>query len=211
MILTLLFITNTAFVLIAISAIIYALVGSSKNKKGTNKISPKIKKFVILGAIILCIGLGFANNKLTSIKQLAIDKGATNTDLKTMNITKLYDNTTIAPKETTLPNDLTNTLIVVYTFGDERYTKINEDLKSSINVAKIDKIYWVSSSSKQGKTLLKKYPVSAVPSMIYVYKSDLAETYITKPLYNEDIKTNTVSFNAENFNEIMEKRSNFNK
>lgn len=91
---------------------------------------------------------------------------------------EIQNNLQTSPKEDTLPNHLQNSLIIYYKFGCEDceaiYTDLNTLLKGKSNV------YWISTRSKQGIELRKTYPVSKVPSGIYITDRNAA---IIKPLY----------------------------
>ena len=74
-----------------------------------------------------------------------------------------------SPKESILPDDkseLTNSIILFYRFGCEDCEAIYN--KERIASKQIKDIYWVSTRSKQGKELLKKYPIKEVPAGVYI-------------------------------------------
>lgn len=72
-------------------------------------------------------------------------------------------------EESILPNDeskLTNSIILFYRFGCEDCEAVyNKELIAS---KQVKDIYWVSTRSKQGKELLKKYPIKEVPAGVYI-------------------------------------------
>lgn len=87
-----------------------------------------------------------------------------------------------SPIEDTIPDDLDGSIIIYYRFGCTDCESIYTDLSKSISGK--NNIYWVSTESKQGKELIKTYPVNSVPSGIYIYSNKQnGNSYVQKPLY----------------------------
>lgn len=98
-----------------------------------------------------------------------------------------------SPIEDTIPDDLDGSIIIYYRFGCTDCEAIYTDLSKSISGK--NNIYWVSTESKQGKELIKTYPVNSVPSGIYIYSDKQnGNSYVQKPLY----KTSENAKNHEN-------------
>ena len=88
--------------------------------------------------------------------------------------------------------NLDKTIVIYYKFGCPDCEDIFEDLYDK--TYGLDDIYWVSTQSKQGKKLLKKYPVKDVPTGIYI-RGDTANkslSYTQKKLHTTDSNGNTV-------------------
>lgn len=128
---------------------------------------------------------------MTAVDHIAKTHGSYNTNRSYTELTQSIDST---PVESVLPDKLDGSIIIYYRFGcpdcDAVYSDLSEYLKNKNNV------YWVSTESEQGKTLLKAYPVDVVPSGIYIYRNKTQDlVYIKKILYNKsaDITLNTAS------------------
>lgn len=93
------------------------------------------------------------------------------------------------PIEDTLPDDLTDTLIIYYRFDCEDCHNVYDDLVKE--VARFeektgDKIYWVSTRSDQGKQLRETYSVASVPSFMYIKDPDAPMPYYLEPVYYKE-------------------------
>ena len=89
-----------------------------------------------------------------------------------------------SPIETPLPSDQSPTqcLIIYYRFGCSDCESIYQELAEQLTTSDNQNIYWVSTRSKQGENLRKSYPVSKVPSGVYIKGNGHA---VTLPLYDK--------------------------
>lgn len=70
-----------------------------------------------------------------------------------------------------LPENLEGCIIIYVKYGCIDCDKIHDGITSYLKENKTDNIYFVSTKSEQGKKLLEKYPVSAVPTGVYILKN----------------------------------------
>lgn len=110
----------------------------------------------------------------------ALDHGMYQYTTDTKSIIESIDS---SPVESVLPDDLTNKIILYYRFGCPDCESVYSDLKNGTNGK--TGIYWISTRSKQGKALRKKYPTAEVPSGVYI-KSD--DTCTTLMLYDKSTR-----------------------
>lgn len=101
-----------------------------------------------------------------------------------------------SPKEDILPKNLQNSLVIYYKFGCEDCEAIYKDLNTLLKEK--PNVYWVSTRSKQGIELRKTYPVSKVPSGMYITNRNAA---IIKPLYQT--KENHAILHQENLTILL--------
>lgn len=94
----------------------------------------------------------------------------------------------LSPLESTLPDntdELKGSLIMYFKFGcpdcEAIYQEQTEKLKD------IEKLYWVSTRSAQGKKLLETYPVQEVPAGVYVKQNG---TGVIETIYAKDANKN---------------------
>lgn len=108
----------------------------------------------------------------------------------------------VSPTEDTLPETPNNCLIIFYKYGCEDCEAIYEDLSNALK--QVDRVYWVSSRSKQGQKLLQTYPVKVVPTGVYIYNDSTTADphYVKKVLYTHE-KENTVLY-EDNINRLIE-------
>lgn len=109
---------------------------------------------------------------------------------------ELQDNINHSPTEDILPNNLENTLIIYYKFGCKDCESIYADLQTQLKG--LSNVYWVSTRSKQGTALRDKYPVSKVPSGMYI---TTRKTAVIKPLYQS--KDEQAVLNQKNLTSLL--------
>lgn len=128
--------------------------------------------------LIAAIGLFFA-------WQTAKSHGLYTNDIT---LTQLIDGLRNTPKEDTLPDDIAGSIILYYRFGCPDCEAVYPDLKTVVENHPDNRIYWVSSKSEQGRTLLETYPVEEVPAGIYIRQDNYGGglTYTQKPLFKTD-------------------------
>ena len=82
-----------------------------------------------------------------------------------LSIKEIQDLIKVTPKESKLPSNLNNALIIYYKFGCPDCRAIYNDLTDKL---KDKQVYWISVKSKTGIDLLNKYPTSEVPAGLYI-------------------------------------------
>lgn len=94
-----------------------------------------------------------------------------------------------SPVEDNLPDNITNSIIIYYRFGCKDCEAVYPELSNEI--ADKENIYWISTESKQGKKLLESYPVTSVPTGIYIHSNNTVKSpsYTQKSLYINDKNT----------------------
>lgn len=70
-----------------------------------------------------------------------------------------------SPIEDTLPEDLSNTLVVYYRYDCPDCHAVLQDVKQVLVQYPVS---YICSRSDQGQTLLEQYPVSYVPTIVYI-------------------------------------------
>ena len=161
-------------------SIIICTIQAKKPETNTekNRLAFNVRNYVLLGLFTIII---FLITTLIISYVIASSHGLYTTDL-TLN--QLYTGIQNTPVEDELPNDITGTIIIFYKFGCTDCDAIYEDLSAYID-GKSD-IYWVSSRSEQGKTLLTTYPVESVPTAIYIHVNSDDNAYTKKALHYTD-------------------------
>ena len=147
----------------------------NKLKKDDSIEAPKLREILRARAIILIFISVIAVTSitiqidsfisLTSTIKTAISHGLTS-DIEKMSMADLKDLINNSPKESKLPDDIEGVIIIYYRFDCPDCRAIYNDLASA--VANTDNVYWISSRSETGKSLLDKYPVDEVPTGIYI-------------------------------------------
>lgn len=191
--------------LIGIIIIVIILIDTiRKFRKGIKDTAQKAKKRVIVAlGVITALSL-ISMVVLNASYAIAVKHGAYTRD---MTIATMYDGISHSPVEDTLPTELTpGTIIIYYRFDCPDCRAIYDDLMAAS--ANVDNIYFISSRSPQGQALLEQYPVSEVPSGIYLraYTYNGALEYTKKVLYYQDLNGNIV-FNQSDFNRLVELQS----
>lgn len=149
---------------------------------------------MIAFAIILCIGIwGFAT---ASVATTAIKHGCT--DLMSYKTSTLIQLNKTTPKESDLPpnlNHMEGCLILYYRYGCADCDAVYQDLLDA--TADLPNVYWVSTRSDTGEILRTSYPVTEVPSGVYVSKTGAV---LTKSLITSG---NNPHLNEENLNQLL--------
>lgn len=112
---------------------------------------------------------------------------------------EILDSTELSPREDKLPentDELTNAIILYYKFGCEDCEAVYQ--QESEFFSDIDNVYWISTRSKQGQNLLNTYPVTQVPSGVYITDSTAG---VTLPLYQKT--TESVEFHETNAETLL--------
>lgn len=175
-------------------AFVFVLVSEFLKRKSKHPIKTKI--FMGIECAFFVITIMTAAYGATGINTIleASRHGLTDYNISWSKILKGIEN---SPTEDKLPKDITNKVILYYRFGCEDceaiYKNLNESTKSNPNV------YWVSTRSPQGKTLRDTYPVTEVPTGVYITNR---QTGITKDLTMRTEKG--VILNEQNLNYLLE-------
>lgn len=184
---------------IAMISIITTVVIANRRRKKDKPVNKTLTRIVtVLSAVVTmtgCITGAVSFSKYNT----ALSHGLYNNDITIKDMLSFTDST---PVEDSLPEDLTGCIVIYYKFDCSDCSAIYSDLKSQI--ADKDNIYWVSTRSKQGSELIKKYPVEEVPSGIYIRKDSLGNTvpFTNKKLYTEDENGNSV-LNQESLDRLL--------
>lgn len=117
-----------------------------------------------------------------------------------ISVPQLITSITNTPEEDTLPDDLHNTCIIYYRFTCDDCEAIYDDLRTTF--LGYSNVYWISTRSPQGKALTEQYPVSQVPSAVYIDNNGLAHTYLLMTRDSEGTYLDTDVVNR--INELMQ-------
>lgn len=104
------------------------------------------------------------------------------------------------PKEDNLPDNINDSLILYYRFSCSDCEDIYDDLRLSF--LGYDNVYWISSRSEQGKTLMEQYPVEQVPAGVYIDKNGIGHTYLMAQR-TEDGGATLANDSVERLKELM--------
>lgn len=175
-------------------AFVFVLVSESLKRKSNRPVKTQI--LTIIECMFFVLTIMSAAYGITGINTVmeASRHGMTEYNLNWSKILKGIEN---SPVEDKLPKDITNKIILYYRFGcgdcEAIYQNLNEKTKNNPNV------YWISTRSHQGKTLRDTYPVTEVPTGVYITNR---QTGITKDL---TIRTEKgVTLNEQNLNYLLE-------
>lgn len=142
---------------------------------------------VSLLAVVLLISL-------FPISVTARNHGMTEESFSTMPITSVIHSIANSPSQDSIDVDNVagGTIIMYYKFGCEDCEAVYKDLKAAVE--NVNDVYWISTQTENGKALLEKYPVTEVPSGIYVRNNTLSGnvTFSKFVLYTVDENGNTV-------------------
>ena len=90
----------------------------------------------------------------------------------------LWKSIHLSPVEDTVPEDLSQKIIIYYRFGCKDCEATYDTLSKTLSA--YSDVYWIASRSPQGKKLLEQYPVDQVPTGIYIRADG---TYLAYTLY----------------------------
>lgn len=110
---------------------------------------------------------------------------------------EITQNIRTTPTEDKLPKDLTGCLILYYRFGCSDCEAVYPAM--SVFFEDYEDIYWISTRSDQGKQLRETYPVSHVPTGVYITDSG---TGVYRTMYFDS--TNEVLFNETHAEELLQ-------
>lgn len=162
----------------AILACMYVKYKASENKKQAKNMSFLMK---VTGAFVIISGImvGWVLHTI----HVGYMHGMESTNISYKKVISSIKN---SPVESTLPKDPKGCIVVYYRFNCKDCDATYHDIKSEFEKNDV-KVYWVASRSKQGKELLKSYPVKTVPMGIYIRKNNYndALSYTQKNLFTK--------------------------
>lgn len=163
-----------------------------------SSIHKSVKTLYISGLIVSLLAAVLLIS-LIPISISAKRHGMTDENFSSMSIISVIHSISNSPVEDNIDVDNISggTIIIYYKFGCKDCEAIYKDLKTAIN--DIDDVYWISTKSETGEALLEKYPVTEVPSGIYIRNNTLSGsvTFSKFILYTVDENGNSVLNNDE--------------
>lgn len=183
----------TSLFIIGFSLLLTGEVVRRKNPK--LQLSYKICSYIIQGLNMLCAI--FSALYLVSGAQLlhtGVQHGMYHTNLTWQQLQTSIDH---SPVESILPKNLQNKLVIYYRFGCDDCEVIYDDLSAQLN--SVSDVYWISTRSKQGEALRNTYPISHVPSAVYITSRN---TGIIKNLTDKTGKT--VKLHQDNLTSLLQ-------
>lgn len=127
----------------------------------------------------VCMWGGFAGVVISLLSMLTViiiialaeAHGLPKDELNSTSFTSVLAGIANSPIESSVEpeNIKSGDIIIYYRFGCKDCEAVYKDLKNSL--ADVSDVYWISTRSKTGETLLKTYPVTEVPSGVYVRKT----------------------------------------
>lgn len=87
----------------------------------------------------------------------------------------------------TLPENLNGSILIYYRYDCKDCQAIHDDLMTYLSNEDMSKIYFVSTRSEKGKTLVQDiYYVNEVPTAVYIYNEPINDmTYVAGTLYTK--------------------------
>lgn len=151
-------------------------------------------KAVTATAIIIC-GLSLSTGLyVLNIAETASAHGMPPDDAAKYTISEINKHISQSPTEDNLPDNLDGAIIIYYKFACEDCENLYNDLITAANQS--DKCYFVATGSETGQALLAEYPVTEVPSGVYIQDSQNAP-YIAYALYKKQNDNDTATFQNE--------------
>lgn len=181
-------------------ALILVAIGLAIKLKKTFKPIQIISILISVISLGMMIGSAIYIMNVTSIHMTAVKHGMTDDNIT---LQQMKDSIALSPEESKLPDDLTGAIVIYYRFQCPDCEAIYKQLREM--TVNNDKVYWVSTRSKQGEALLDKYSVDEVPSGIYVRVDNYGNSipYAKYVLYTSDNDDN-VGLNNFSINRLLE-------
>ena len=167
----------------------------------TTKLSKQIVKLNVITAILLGLGIIslviFAGYSSMAKKYGAYENVHLSQTL--LQIKSSIDNGFIESEN--IPEEPKGSILIFFKYGCPDCTQIHDDLEEYLLTHNVTNYYYVSSRSKQGKALIEKYPITEVPSGVYVKEKDSSiAKNITMIIYRKTDKDSPIStFDTEAF------------
>ncbi len=146
---------------------------------------------LLLIDMIIAITLALASLFTAAIfNKIALDYGAYGDYMKILTPKFISEMPSKSYKDQSneLPEDLKGKIIIYYRYDCADCTAIHDDLMNYLANADISEndIYFVSTRSDKGKTLIEQYYAYEVPSAVYIYNNAQGDThYATTSLYQK--------------------------
>lgn len=125
------------------------------------------------------------------------------------NLTNIWSYMKKTPKESSLPKNLNNTVIIYYRFDcpdcHAVYDRLIEDTKNANSP-----VYFISTRSNQGKELRKSYPTMSVPSVLYI-KEPITDKQPNGNWQNYPLTNENSEYQPEILQKILEQAENQSK
>lgn len=164
---------------------------------------PKLRKYLFLPKLLSFATICLAGySLLASITALQTANAHGADKPYAYNMLQLWDCIKHSPEEETVPDKKTGTILLYYRFGCSDCEAIFTELQQETN--QYDNIYWVSSRSTQGKELRKDYPVTTVPTGVYIRSNEMP---LSLTLHRETMD-GTVQLNTENLQILLHAMEN---
>lgn len=146
--------------------------------------------FIIINTFIMYLTI----NTITTAKEHGSD------NLTKKPLSSIVYSIKNSPIEDILPSDKTNIIVIYYRFGCKDCELIYNKLKDKTE--NVNHIYWVATRSEQGIDLRKTYPITEVPTGIYIDENKKMHEYL---LYTKSTQNNKeyISLNENNLNELI--------
>lgn len=120
-------------------------------------------KLAVTGVAVICLAWSaYATDTVLT----AIRHGAYDTD---MGIVEMRRRIPLTPEETPVQDEseLSDCLLVYFRFGCPDCEAVHADLSKTLDDA--ERVYYISTRSRQGAALMERFPVDEVPCVVYVY------------------------------------------
>lgn len=127
------------------------------------------------------------------------------TEPKTTTLNTICNSIKYSPTEDILPSDKTDIIVIYYRFGCSDCELLYNKIKNRTD--NVNHIYWIATRSKQGIELRKSYPITEVPSSIYIDTSGEMTEYSLSIKSTSNNQT-SISLNEKNLNNLL---ANLNK
>lgn len=109
-----------------------------------------------------------------------------------------------------LPEDLSGCIIIYVKYGCIDCDEIHDGITSYLNEKETNNIYFVSTRSEKGQKLLEQYPVTAVPTGIYILNEPIGDTTmyyeVLYDIYAAESETDT--FLPESMDQLLAYQKN---
>lgn len=177
---------------------------SKKPKNKAAYLCMKIATLLFFALSLFCMFVyAYYNNR-------ALSFGAYDDFTKTETISSIREKTAkgFIDQSDELPEDLSGCVLIYFKYGCPDCADIHDDLMTAMQSVSTEKIYFVSTRSEKGKTLLEKYPMSEIPSAVYILNEPKENIdYYGCLLFSKPTHEDGSTFLASNFKEITDCQS----
>lgn len=177
-----------ASAVITVLAIVVA-VALSRRKARDLKRRRIVRNACAVVAAIGCIALA----SLGVVYAQGTAHGMTGDDWRGRSIGEVISLNATTPENQSLPDDATGSVVILYKYGCPDCEAIYGELASAIDEAGIEDVYYVASSSPDGRELVENGSINYVPTVVYLRHEALANgadmTHIQLTTVDEDGNT----------------------